>query len=103
MLTRAVSSTDTAVNTPSRRARTRGRTVRNDVAQATVTRVSPKESPNVTALRSDTGPSHEPPDPTSTPTCTRPLPSSTDPITYATRSTGRAPSQKPRTRSMRRR
>lgn len=79
MLTSAVSTTLAPVNRPSSNVRTRGRTVRYDVAQATEASVSPNDSPNVAALRSDSGPSHDPPVTTSTPTWTSPLANSTPP------------------------
>lgn len=80
MLTSTVSTTLAAAKTPSNTFRTRARTAMYDVAQATVTSVSPNDRPNVTAFRIDTGPVHEPPDTTSTTACARPLRNRSAPV-----------------------
>ncbi len=58
------------MSAPITRARAGRRT--NETAHATEPSVSPNESPNVAALRSDSGPIHVRPVTSSTPTCTRP-------------------------------
>ena len=90
-VTSAVSPTHATRNAPSTSPRARSR--RNDVAHATDGRVRPKESPNVAALRSDTGPIHVLPVTSSTTTCTSPLTKSAPPTTYASRSIRRPSTQ----------
>ena len=79
MLISAVSTTLVTTKTPSTSPRARSR--RNEVAHASDATVRPNESPNVAALRSDTGPIHVHPVTSSTATCTRPLTNSTPPTT----------------------
>ena len=79
MLISTVSTTQVAMNTPSTRPRAGRR--RYEVAHATEGSVRPNESPNVAALRSDTGPIHVHPVTSRMPTCTRPLTNSTRPTT----------------------
>jgi len=59
--TNAVSSTQAAVNAPSNIVLVRSRNRRNDVTHAMAIDVKPNESPNVIALRSESGPSHDAP------------------------------------------
>ncbi|MFC6929943.1 hypothetical protein ACFQHO_06045 [Actinomadura yumaensis] len=68
----ATSATHAAANTPRSLRRARSPSVTNEATQAMVTSVSPNDSPNVTGLRHETGPSHGPPSTRNTPKWTAP-------------------------------
>jgi hypothetical protein len=87
------STTQSAANTPSSSARRRAPTRRYEVTQATVTRVSPKDSPKVAGFRQDTGPAHAPPRTANTPRWNNPARNRPAPIRQQTRSTVRAVAQ----------
>ena len=60
---------------------------RNEAINVTLTRVRPKDRPNVVGLRNDSGPSHVPPLTSSTARWMTPLTSSRTAAEYAARST----------------
>lgn len=66
------STTQSAAKTGSRTERSRSPVRRYDVTHVTAIRVTPNESPNVTGLRQETGPSQGPPSTANTTRWTRP-------------------------------
>src|SRR5438132_1326763 len=89
-VTNAVSSTQPTVNAPRSVERARLPRRRNDATHTMVISVTPNDSPNVAALRSDSGPCHVPPPMTRIARWISPLPTNSTPTTYPTRSTVRS-------------
>src|SRR5262245_19325264 len=84
--TKNVSTTQAAVNKPSKKARERFLIGSNDAITVTLIKVKPNERPNVAGLRSDNGPSHVPPRVSSIARWMMPLNMSRPPVQYAARS-----------------
>ena len=84
----AVSVTQAVANVASSQVRVRSRSGSSAAIHVTVTSVSPNDSPNVTALRHDTGPSQGPPATAYTARWNSPDANSRAPTRYPARSTG---------------